>query len=343
MSIRPPHYEEDVAKTMTLSDGTFTLDRTTKSIRVHDGETIGGIKFINEDATKALTVYEVTPFANLDGLVGADLTGKSFYFTGDPGAPAEDLTAITFSDGSAIKWNAQNQSWAYYDASGVQKQIFVEGGNYWTQDAWSVPDGIVISSVSSDWENYGFTDNIIMYNTSGGVPATIPPSTAITMEMLYNGMESVQNQLDGHTANDLQMYDQMQDDYDFQMAQMQAQITALQNGTYAPPPDQTNPTYGTPVDITSSSNKPLLGTQKTYTAPSDGIIYGDCMVPILASLLTSAALPVVKVNGSNAYAPNAGVLEGLLGQYATMEETTVKSGDQITQSNMTHLYFAPAQ
>ena len=164
---------------------------------------------------------------------------------------------------------------------------------------------------------------------------------AVVLEELNTELTELGAELTKHKESDLSMYKVMQDNFDYQMSQQNALIQQLIAGGTIEVPVPTEPNVDTAnsVNITNLCNKPLLGSQKVYVAPSNGVIYGNSLVPLLASLLTS--VPTVNVNNVAVFSPDRGVLESVLGQYVTMPNISVKMGDKITQSNMTSIYFAP--
>ncbi len=93
--------------------------------------------------------------------VGQDVGGMfinfdipDFDFNEDADGGYAQYDAITFSDGSRIRF--ENSSW-YYMAAQVGISLpniihtIVEGGNYWTDSSFTLPDGLTITAIDPRW------------------------------------------------------------------------------------------------------------------------------------------------------------------------------------------------
>lgn len=147
--------------------------------------------------------------------------------------------------------------------------------------------------------------------------------------------------IEDHIESDQLMYVDMQKILNYRMSQMKTYLENLVQGKYPMDTHPVDPTVDPDraIDILDLTEKPILGAQREYVIPEDGVIYGNSLVPLVLSLLLSA--PWVNVDNASVFSPDSSVLSDLLGQYVEMSEVHVLKGQKVTSNNMSELHFAP--
>ena len=106
----------------------------------------------------------INPLTGPEITVGADLSNSElkFGFADSISWKPDDFTWITFTDGSTISWSQGSYAWSYYDSTGENSTMIVEGGNYWTADGAIFGPNKIVSAVNNPGDSIFINDSQIV-------------------------------------------------------------------------------------------------------------------------------------------------------------------------------------
>ncbi len=266
-----------------------------------------------------------------------------FAFSEDADGGYATYDAITFSDGSRIRF--ENSSW-YYMAAQVGVSLpeiihtIVEGGNYWTDNSFILPEGLTITGIDPRWYDSPMSKGHIQADASDTT------NTVVDCEYNYNALLDHAENDKGYWATLLEVQNKNSANQAL-LTQQQAAINDLivrvstleNNPTPAPPSyDMANPTVLKTPPLLGLLGLEIGGTNiigSGWTAPSDGLIVIDGASSIGLLTPTWIAKNGEKLDPSNPLAVLTLIGGGSSGQF------TVVAGDVITESGMGNVTFYP--
>lgn len=297
--------------------------------------------------TKA-DIYYLGPKELTTLKVGDDVGGKfinfdipDFSFSEDADGGYAQYDAITFSDGSRIRF--ENSSWYYMAAQeGISLptiiHTIVEGGNYWTDSSFTLPDGITITAIDPRWVDSPMSKGHIQ--DSAADTETIKVDCEYNYDALQNHIENdkgywatlleVQNKNSANQALLTQQQTTIND--------LLVRVSTLEDAPIPAPPtyDMSNPQVLKTPPLLGLLGLEIGGQNEIgdgWTAPSNGLVVIDGASAIGLLTPTWIAVNGEKVDPSNPLAVLTLIGGGSSGQF------TVNAGDVITESGMGNVTY----
>ncbi len=281
--------------------------------------------------------------------VGDDIGGMfinfdipDFDFNEDADGGYAQYDAITFSDGSRIRF--ENSSW-YYMAAQVGISLpniihtIVEGGNYWTDSSFTLPDGLTITAVDPRWADSPMS--------KGHLQSSSTDTTGEVVDCEYN-YKALQNHIlndQGYwqtllkVQNTAQATQTLLMDTQTTIQSLLNRVAVLEN-TPAPDPE---PVYdmANPEVLKTPPLLGLLGIEvggannigSGWTAPVDGLIVVDGASSI--GLLTPEW---IAVDGEKVAPSGSTTVLTLIGG-GSSGKFTIEAGQVLTESGMGNVTY----